>query len=358
MSGHHDERDDASLILLISSASDTTDLITDLLQTSGFRTISAENGPTGILIAEKYAPNAILLDVDITDENAHAVCKELKSRFATADTPVLFLTNPGPTDELISRCYDAGGHDLISRPVNKINLLGRLRVVLREQSLRESYRQLATQDPHTNMDNRRQLFMHLSDAITAAKRDKTESILVLGDIDKLTTINARYGYEFGDELILTFARLLKRFVSPDCKVGRITDDAMAAVLKNTTKARALSFCERISQTFSAISFDAGSDPKHFTASFGLADYDGTPGDMDADLLMKHADIALFEAKKVGRGRICAFWKLDPESLPHVDETKRHTRHSTREASNRAYVGVEKETDRSGSAQNATPSQEE
>ncbi|MCG8406271.1 MAG: diguanylate cyclase [Phycisphaerales bacterium] len=354
MSIHQDlERDGAALIMIVSEAEDLTESVTDLLQTTGYRTVSTADATTAVSISEKYRPNAILLDAGISNMNAAKLCKELKTRFATEDNPVLFLTAPDPTEETITGYYEAGGHDVIPKPISKAILLARLQVVLREQSLREAYRKLATQDPHTGLDNRRQFFLQLSDAITAAKRDHTEIVLALGDLDKLTRINAKYGHDFGDEVILTFARLLKRFVSPDCIVGRITDDAIAVALRNTTEAKALTFCERIGQTFAAVAFDADSDPKHFTASFGLARLDGASSNDDGDDLMNQADIALFEAKRVGHGRICAYWKLDPDALSAIDQDKRHARHSSRETTNRAYVGVEETSEPTDS----TPSQQ-
>lgn len=349
MTGHYeyDDRDHEPLILIIINAARVENAIKEALHRAGYRTISAEDDETGIAIAEKFTPHAVLLDTDLPGTMGYTICQELKSRLPTADIPILFLTGLSPTGEVIRRCFDAGAHDLIVKPDDPsvdsgpfiTNLLSRIRVVLREQDLREAYRRLATQDLQTGLENRRQCFLRISDAIMTSKREKTLSILLLGDIDKIGAINDRFGYDFGDEVILTFARLLKRFISPDCKVGRVSGNTMAVILKNSSRDRGLAFCRRITQTFASIAFDAITDPKHFTLSFGLSCCEGAPPEFGLDTFMGEADVALNEAKDRERNRICAFWELDPASLPIVAPDKRHARRKQRRKSNRAYVGV-------------------
>jgi len=350
MTGHHEssDRDHEPLILVIINAVGLESTIKRALHRAGYRTISAEDSETGTAIAEKFIPHAVLLDTDLPGATGYAICQELKSRLPTADIPVLFLTGLSPTEEVIRHSFDAGAHDLIVKPDETsgdfgpfiANLLSRIRVVLREQDLREAYRRLATQDIQTGLENRRQCFLRISDAIMTAKREKTPSILLLGDVDQLGIINDKFGYDFGDEVILTFARLLKRFISPDCKAGRIASNTMAIILKNSSRDRGLAFCRRIAQTFAAIAFDAGTQPKHFTLSFGLSCYDGAEPEFCPDRLMGEADIALYEAKDRESNRICAFWDLDPASLPIVAPNKRHSRRKKRQKSNRVYIGVE------------------
>ncbi|HWL91967.1 MAG TPA: diguanylate cyclase [Phycisphaerae bacterium] len=336
------DRQESPLILVIDDAEDTMRLIVKTLQAAGFRTLWAEDGATGIVIAEKYQPDAVVLDLLMPDLDGYGVCEELKSRLTTADIPVLFLTGVTDTDDVIARCYQAGAHDLLTKPVRRVELVSRLQVVLRERALREVYKKLATQDPQTGVDNRRQTFLNITDGIISARRDQSDSALVLGDINNLTAVNQRHGYDFGDEIILTFARLLKRFVSADCKVGRIAGDTMAVVLKKTTRERAKEFCTRMERTFSSIAFDAGSSPKHFSASFGVSIYDGKDAAFDADEIMNEADLALVKAKFLGRGDVIAFWEIEEAEIPEIEKGKRRARKRRRIRSNHAFLAAPEE----------------
>jgi len=214
------------LILVVDDADDSMRLVLRILQSAGYRTLSAESAAIGIPLAEQYSPSAVLLDIQMPEMDGYEVCRALKSRLATADMPVLFLTGLEPTDDVITQCYDAGAQDLIFKPIRKVSLLARLKVVLREQVLRESFRRLAIKDPQTGLDNRGQLFLHLTDSMMTAKREKTSSFLLLGGVDNLASANERFGYTLGDEVILTLARLMRRFDSPDCHAGRVAGDTM------------------------------------------------------------------------------------------------------------------------------------
>ncbi len=332
------ERNDMPLILVVDDGQELHGNVSQLLQGTGYRTLFAEDATTAISIAEKYQPHIVILDIQLSHGSVE-LCRELKSRLHTADIPIIFVAANEPTDEMISKCFEAGARDLITKPLTKTNLWSRLRVALRDQSLREAYRLLAIQDHFTQLANRRQSILEIQSAVSIARREQSESVLVLGDIDDFALVNERYGYEFGDEVVLTFSRLLRRFVTSECRAGRLNGDTMCLVLRNTTQRRALTMVERICQTFAAVAFDAGTEPKHFSASFGLAWYNGQPDDLDADDFLCQADIALFAAKEMGAGKICAHWTLDPNSMPVVAPDKRHTRRKMRKRTNRSYVGV-------------------
>ncbi len=334
------EIEDAPLVLIVDDDLDFVRFVTTVVQAAGFRTTSAADGQTGLSIAEKYRPNVVLLDLNIPGMHGFEVCEEIKSRLSTADTPIIFITGEDRSDELIAKCFSIGGHDFISKPVNKVDLLARLRVVLREQGLRDAYRKLALEDPFTTLANRRQLFMQINDAVNTTRRAGTESILLIADLDQLLAVNEQHGYDLGDELILTFARLLKRLTGPDCRAGRLGGDELALVLKNSSRAAGLAIAARLRQTFASIAFDAATSPKHFTTCIGLASFTGEPHDFDADEFLRQADIALFAAKQLGRSRTMAYWQLDPDQLPEITPNKRHARSRGRARTQRAYVGLQ------------------
>ncbi len=336
-----DKRDEALMVLVVDDAADTAQLLTHFIQSAGLRAVAAENGALAISIAEKYVPDMVLLDVHLPGMSGFEVCRELKNRLTTSDIPVVFVTGMETTDELLRQAFEAGAHDVITKPVRRVHLMAKIRVILRDQALRDAYKRLATKDTQTGLDNRRQFFLYISDAINASRREGSSSFLILGDIDRLSSVNDRYGYDFGDEVILTFARLVRRFVSPDCRVGRVAGDTVGIVLKHCTADRALAFCRRIARTFQAIAFDADTpSPKHFSASFGVASFNGREEAFDADLFMHQADLALFSAKGGAGTPIKAYWELDAANLPVITPQKLHSRRAARKCSSHAYIGLD------------------
>jgi len=334
--------DGQPLILLVDEHGPALEQIVAELHSRGLRTMCVEDGATALNVAEKYHPNVILAAVELPDMDGCTLCAEFKSRMATADTPVVLFCSARRSDDLLQRCFQAGANDLLAKPVSQVELLGRIQVALREQEIREAYKRLAVLDAMTGLVNRRHFILHVTEALMRTRQGGTSSAIILGDVDGLATINEHHGHDLGDEVILTFARLLTRLASPDCKAGRLGGDEFALAIMETDRQRALRVARRLRNTFSAIAFDAASRPKHFYASFGVAIFDGQDPAFNVDDFLNQADQALFAAKQVGHGRVCGYWELDAAALASVPRKKRHARARARVRTQRAFVAAPEE----------------
>ncbi|MCB9856088.1 MAG: diguanylate cyclase [Phycisphaerales bacterium] len=340
---------DSPLILVINDEKQIANTIAAALRSVGYRTIIADTNESGLAIAERYSPNAILLDVNADEHDGFNLCRELKNRILTADTPVLFTTQNIDSDELIQRCFDVGANDLIAKPIRPTLLLARIRVALRESNLREEYKRLALTDQATGLDNRRQFFMHVTEAVTSSHRRQRDVYLMICDIDNLTAINTEHGYDLGDEIIIMLSRLTKRLISLDCRVGRIAGDAIGIVLKHADEPTADATAARILRTFEAIAFDAGTNPKHFTLSVGLARRIHETDHLTPDELMARADIALASAKSQGGRQIARYWHIADDRLSKLEPAARHARQTTRENTHRGSISIRKPNNESAPA---------
>jgi diguanylate cyclase (GGDEF)-like protein len=332
-----DSREDVPSALLIDDDPAIRSSLSTLLRSAGYQVATAQSGPAGIALAEEFRPRIILLDVSMPDMDGYAVCRQLKSQLSTADIPVVFVTALEATADTLTAVFDAGADDFLAKPVNKVHLLARLRVILRQGALRDAYRRLATQDALTTLTNRRQIFLSITESLMRSRKDRSGTVLILADIDHFKRVNDRYGHDFGDEVLLTFSRILKRCMSAQCLAGRIGGEEFVLLLLNASREEGLLLAERVRETFAAISFDPEKTPKHFTASFGVAWNDGVPADFDADQLLKQADIALYAAKDAGRNRSVGFWTLDPNSLPAMDPRRKNHRDRRRQRSERSCI---------------------
>lgn len=339
--------DNTPLILVIDDAKEAAESVSNMLRASDFRTILAESSESGLSIAERYAPAAILISSDLESSRGYETCTQIKGRLATADTPVIMLADDVDRDDVVELCFRSGAHDLVARPIRSSLLMARLRVALRESRLREEYKRLATQDSTTGLDNRRQFFMHVSETVATCQRFDRESYLVICDIDGLASINAQYGYDLGDEVIIMLARLTKRLISVDCRVGRIAGDAIAILLKKCDEARATATVERVRRTFEAIAFDADSSPKHFTLSCGVSRCRKQATGYTPDQMMSEADTALFVAKHQGGHQIRHHWTIEQNTLDEIGHARRHARKQARHRTERGFVG--------GKSESSTPS---
>ncbi|GMU32816.1 MAG: hypothetical protein AMXMBFR20_06880 [Planctomycetia bacterium] len=336
-------RDDRPLILIVDDDPDMVGLLATITRNHGFRSTLASDCESALAICEKYRPNVVLLDIKLSGpRSGFDVCRELKANLGTADIPVFFVTGLDRSDPLLSEGFEVGAHDIIFKPISSVDLLGRLRVALREQQTREAYRKLALQDPFTGLSNRRQLIIHVTEALMSSRRDGSVGGMIIADIDHLMVVNDRHGYDLGDELILTLSRLMRRLTGQNCLAGRLGGDEMALVMMHTTRDAIKQTADRLRRTFAAIAFDATTQPKHFTLGVGCTAFGGEASTMDADAVLRQADTSLFAAKLLGRGRSNVFWELDAENLPVIEASKRHSRTKRREKTNRSFVGVQKD----------------
>jgi putative two-component system response regulator len=139
-------------ILVVDDSSGARDLLCGMLSTLGFWTEAATNGQQAVADAQHIKPDLILMDVEMPEMNGHEACKRLRADPATADIPVLMMTGFDPRPER-SKMVEAGGDDLIVKPIAMRDLQVRVRALLRLKELRkdlkstqESLRQLVQKE--------------------------------------------------------------------------------------------------------------------------------------------------------------------------------------------------------------------
>lgn len=157
--------------------------------------------------------------------------------------------------------------------------------------------ELSFKDPLTDGYNRRYLMLRLYEEVSRASRYQQPLSLILLDLDGFKSINDRWGHGAGDDVLKQVVQLLASQSRRDSVVARYGGDEFIALLPSTTKAAALVYAERMRAIIERYPFEHGP----LTASFGVAGLPDDPGGV-ADLI-KTADHALYEAKRLGRNTV-------------------------------------------------------
>lgn len=153
-------------------------------------------------------------------------------------------------------------------------------------------------DPLTGLYNRYYLSQVIEQEILLARQLDMPVYLLLCDIDHFRAINDTYGYEMGDRVIKSVARLLKHQIrSPDLAV-RLGGEAFILLIHSQNVQEALSFANRIKDCVEHLHIHEG---LNLTLSVGISRY--SKG-VVWDEALKSADLALYEAKHTGRNAIC------------------------------------------------------
>lgn len=149
-------------------------------------------------------------------------------------------------------------------------------------------------DALTGLPNRVLMQDRLEQAIQLMKRNNGSMALLLLDLDRFKEVNDSLGHQVGDELLQQVGQRLEMLLRNSDTVARLGGDEFAIVAPNTDNRQAAQFAEKIAQAIKDV-FQVGKQNLYVGVSIGVAVYPhhGT----DAGTLIRHADIAMYNAKR-------------------------------------------------------------
>ena len=163
----------------------------------------------------------------------------------------------------------------------------------------------AETDALTQLPNRHWLAQHLPRAVDRARAGGHGLALLFVDLDDFKYINDTLGHAAGDALLRAAAGRLRSLMRPDDQVARLGGDEFTAILEQPLDRDIVAgFAGRMIAALNAPFELEGCGGHVVRASIGISMFpkDGP----DAETLLKHADIAMYEAKARGKGSYCFF----------------------------------------------------
>ena len=159
----------------------------------------------------------------------------------------------------------------------------------------------ASHDTLTGLHNRYYLESHLSAEIMRMNKKTQFLSLLLIDIDNLKFVNDTFGHDFGDRLLVALGNRLKEASCADCLVARFLGDEFVLIpplSESVDQSRKLA--EKVRNQLSELIMVDGAELV-ITASIGVVTF---PDDgEDTDNLLRNAEAAMYEAKRLGRNTI-------------------------------------------------------
>jgi CheY-like chemotaxis protein len=121
-------------ILVVDDNQQNLELLQAYLEDLNCETIPAYDGQEALNIINKAAPDLILLDIMMPKMSGFEVCKKVKASPKTKNIPVIMVTALNEFGD-IERAVESGTDDFISKPVNKLELLTRVKTMLKLKHL-------------------------------------------------------------------------------------------------------------------------------------------------------------------------------------------------------------------------------
>jgi diguanylate cyclase (GGDEF)-like protein len=156
---------------------------------------------------------------------------------------------------------------------------------------------LASTDSLTGLLNRRALELAAKREIELSRKSRRPLTAILIDLDRFKQINDSFGHSFGDRVLLEVARCLQDSMRQSDLLARVGGDEFAVMLHDTSSEMAMEIAERLRASLEALVVGEGEVEARLSASFGLAQVDGSTEDWN-ELVMK-CDKAVYAVKEVG-----------------------------------------------------------
>ena len=197
----------------------------------------------------------------------------------------------------------------------------------------ERIRQLAFQDPLTGLPNRSLLHDHLELALAQARRNGDHVVAIFIDLDGFKDINDSYGHSQGDAVLAEVARRLPPLMRVSDTVARVGGDEFVVILPDASPDReeavheAVEVVEKVAEAIGR-PIELARRTVRLGASFGISLYPVDAG--DAEVILKHADTAMYQAKSQKPGSYCFFEPRMNEEVTRRLELEQSLRDALRE----------------------------
>ncbi len=297
-------------ILLVDDRPASADRIVSAL--SKHHTINVEPVPQeAIFRCAEGNYDMVIVSLGLRDYDGLRLCSQLRTLERTRHIPILLIADMDDRQKVL-RGLDLGVNDYLSRPIDRNELMARVRTQMRRKRYAEALREdvqasieMAVVDPLTGLKNRRYLETHLASLLEqAVSHNRPLAILIL-DIDHFKMVNDSFGHEAGDDVLRGFSQRVKRVIRTSDLMCRLGGEEFVVIMPDTTPDVAAVIAERVRGSVQAEPFrlqDSDSAGVPITVSIGLA---FTSKDSSPDTLFRRADKALYRSKNDGRNRVTA-----------------------------------------------------
>jgi len=282
-----------------------------------YAVLAVETGEDAVRCAHEAPPDLMLLDLHMPGLDGVSVLESLRAEPRTVEIPVILISGHAD-DSTRVRALELGAADFLQKPISVGELRARIDRTLRLTLHHTQLRALAQTDALTGLANLRYFRSRLEDEVRRAIRYGTALTCVMADMDHLKPVNDELGHAAGDQAIAAVAEIIRAELRTTDVGARYGGDEFVLLLPHTTAPEGQVLAERLCARLAATALEAFGRRILLHASFGVAEMAASPD--PAGDLVRHADEALYAAKRHGRGQVAVYSGPARPPLPQPDPT--------------------------------------
>src|SRR4029077_6234878 len=215
-------------------------------------TVDVETNPAEALFhAAEGNYDLLIVSLDLENFDGLRLCSQLRSLERTRNVPILAVAVADNNARLV-RALEIGVNDYLVRPIDKNEILARVRTQIRKKRYTERLRdnvqlsiEMAITDALTGLYNRRYMETHMGTLVDQAiARGKPLAVLIV-DIDYFKSINDSHGHDAGDDVLQDFAIRLRKSIRGIDLACRYGGEEFVVVMPETDMAVATMVAERL-----------------------------------------------------------------------------------------------------------------
>jgi diguanylate cyclase (GGDEF)-like protein len=291
-----------------------------------------ESLASALLRLDSDKPDLILLDLMLPDGSGLEKMDALQD--LAPDTPIVLLTNLDDEATAI-QALNRGAQDYVLKTLrNSSEFVRTVRYAVERHRQKKELERISSDlrvanatleklvllDPLTELLNRRGLQQILSRELQVIRRDGSELLVLMIDLDDFKRVNDCLGYAVGDIVLKEVAHKLQRSLRMSDIIARIGGDEFVILLPQTRRMEGLRVAEKIRLSLSESPVFLPERPLQITASLGLLSVtEATPS---IDELLSQIHLVLSRSKLAGKNRTSCAWSgghefEDAHPLSHI-----------------------------------------
>lgn len=272
----------------------------------------AQSAEAGIELFEAHSFDIILLDYFMPRRDGMELLIEFRSS-AKSSTAAIIIMSHSENEQLAIECIRNGAQDFMIKPeitgtrLHRAIVYAQIRFELERKLLTadEEKKYLQSRDVLTGLANRYSFDQTLSNYLEADVGADWRRGVALIDLDNFRLVNDSFGHTVGDELLKRVAGIIQRCVPANAFLSRLGGDEFAYLFKYQNNIEeVIAIVNSILKALEKPVKLSHEMQLPVSASIGIA-IDGM-ANMHSDELLRHAEIAMYRSKKLGRNRYCFY----------------------------------------------------